>query len=270
MTVSPVRATTAPAPAPVSEAVREPRRYLVFAVVAVALFMASVDQTIVATALSTLQHDLHAQVNCSSWTITIYALGQILVMPLAGRVSDQFGRRRVFIAAIALFTVASLSCGLANDIYVLVALRAVQAIGGGAFMPSATGIVADEFGPDRDRAIGLFTSIFPIGGIVGPVLGGLFTTYWSWRGIFLINVPIGVALFFLALAFIPTTAPRARGRLDGVGVAQLGVGLLGVMLAISYLGTSGASVLSPALLVPVAMGLSSIALFVRHAARARD
>jgi MFS family permease len=176
----------------------------------------------------------------------------------------------VFVGAVVLFTASSLACGLANDIYVLVALRAVQAIGGGAFMPSATGIVADEFGPDRDRAIGLFTSIFPIGGIVGPVLGGLFTTYWSWRGIFLINVPIGVALFFLALAFIPTTAPRARGRLDGVGVAQLGVGLLGVMLGISYLGTSGASVLSPALLVPVAMGLSSIALFVRHAARARD
>jgi EmrB/QacA subfamily drug resistance transporter len=250
--------------------IRSPRRYLVFAVVSIALFMASVDQTIVATALGTLQRDLHAQVNWSSWTITVYALGQILVMPLAGRISDQYGRRRVFVGAVVLFTASSLACGLANDIYVLVALRAVQAIGGGAFMPSATGIVADEFGPDRDRAIGLFTSIFPIGGIVGPVLGGLFTTYWSWRGIFLINVPIGVALFFLALAFIPTTAPRARGRLDGVGVAQLGVGLLGVMLGISYLGTSGASVLSPALLVPVAMGLSSIALFVRHAARARD
>lgn len=253
-----------------SAGIRSPRRYLVFAVVSIALFMASVDQTIVATALGTLQRDLHAQVNWSSWTITVYALGQILVMPLAGRISDQYGRRRVFLGAVVLFTASSLACGLANDIYVLVALRAVQAIGGGAFMPSATGIVADEFGPDRDRAIGLFTSIFPIGGIVGPVLGGVFTTYWSWRGIFLINVPIGVALFFLALAFIPTTAPRARGRLDGVGVAQLGVGLLGVMLGISYLGTSGASVLSPALLVPVAMGLSSIALFVRHAARARD
>ena len=132
--------------------------------------------------------------NWSSWTITIYALGQIVVMPLAGRISDQYGRRRVFLAAIVLFTVASLSCGLANDIYVLVALRAVQAIGGGAFMPTATGIVADQFGPDRDRAIGLFTSIFPIGGIVGPVLGGVFVTYWSWRGIFLVNVPIGIVV----------------------------------------------------------------------------
>ncbi len=190
---------------------RQPRRYLVFAVVSVALFMASVDQTIVATALGTLQHDLHARVNWSSWTITIYALGQILVMPLAGRVSDQYGRRRVFICAIVLFTTASLCCGLANDIYVLVALRAIQAIGGGAFMPAATGIVSDQFGPDRDRAIGLFTSIFPIGGIVGPVLGGVFVTYWSWRGIFLVNVPIGIVLFGLALAFIPRHGEENRG-----------------------------------------------------------
>ncbi len=218
MTVSPARAVTAPAPA--TRSVREPRRYLVFGVVAVALFMASVDQTIVATALSTLQRDLGAAVNWSSWTITVYALGQIMVMPLAGRISDQFGRRRVFVTAIALFTVASLCCGLANDIYVLVALRAVQAIGGGAIMPSATGIVSDQFGPDRDRAIGLFTSIFPIGGIVGPILGGVFVTYWSWRWIFLVNVPIGIVVLVLAAVFIPRTEKRTHGRVDLPGVAS--------------------------------------------------
>ena len=91
-----------------------------------------------------------------------------------------------------LFTVASLCCGLATNIYELVTLRALQALGGGAFMPSATGIVSDQFGADRDRAIGMFTSIFPVGAIVGPILGGVFVTYWSWRGIFLVNVPIGL------------------------------------------------------------------------------
>lgn len=175
---------------PLDEAsARHPRRHLVFGIVSIALFMASIDQTIVATALGTLQRDLHAPVNWSSWTITIYALGQIIVMPLAGSLSDQYGRRRVFVVAIVVFTTASLCCGLVGSIYLLVPLRAVQAIGGGAFMPSATGIVSDMFGPDRDRAVGLFTSIFPIGGIVGPVLGGVFVTYWSWRGIFLVNVP---------------------------------------------------------------------------------
>ena len=263
---SSVREQTALALAPV----REPRRYLVFGVVAVALFMASVDQTIVATALSTLQRDLHAQVNWSSWTITIYALGQILIMPLAGRVSDQFGRRRVFVTAIVLFTVTSLCCGLANDIYVLVALRAVQAMGGGAIMPSATGIVADQFGPDRDRAIGFFTSIFPIGGIVGPILGGLFVTYWSWRGIFLVNVPIGIIVLMLALAFIPQTEGRKRGRVDLAGVGMLGAGLLGVMFAVSYLGAAGSSALAPQFLLALAVGLAGLVAFVRHAGHAAD
>src|SRR5450432_4060288 len=103
--------------------VPKPRRYLIFAVVSIALFMASVDQTIVATALGTLQHDLHAQVNWSSWTITIYALAQILVMPLAGKLGDQYGRKKIFLGAAVLFTAASLCCGFANDIYLLVALR---------------------------------------------------------------------------------------------------------------------------------------------------
>ena len=86
----------------------------------------------------------------------------------------------------------------------------MQALGGGAFMPSASGIVADQFGPDRDRALAMFTSILPIGGIVGPVLGGVFVTYWSWRGIFLINVPIGAALI-IACALVIPRSPRRTG-----------------------------------------------------------
>jgi MFS family permease len=94
----------------ISGAAAEParRRYLVFAVVSLALMMSSVDQTIVATALSAIQHDLHAQVNWSSWTITIYSLGQVLVMPLAGKLGDQYGRKEIFLGAVVLFTTASL------------------------------------------------------------------------------------------------------------------------------------------------------------------
>jgi EmrB/QacA subfamily drug resistance transporter len=251
-----------PAPEPGS------RPRLIFAVVSIALFMASVDQTIVATALGALQHDLHTAVNWSSWTITIYALGQIVAMPTAGAISDMYGRKKVFIGAVVLFTTASLCCGLAKDIYVLVALRALQALGGGAFMPSATGIVADEFGRNRDRAVGLFSSVFPIGGIVGPVLGGVFVTYWSWRGIFLVNVPIGIILFFLAIMFIPNSAKKSPKRLDLAGIALLATGLLGVMLAISYLGSATASPLSVLFIGPLAVGLIALVFFVRHAARA--
>jgi EmrB/QacA subfamily drug resistance transporter len=246
----------------------QPRRWLIFGIVSLALMMSSVDQTIVATALPTLQSDLHATVNWSSWTITIYALGQILVMPLAGRLGDQYGRKRVFVGAAILFTVASLACGLANDIYLLVGLRAVQAIGGGAFMPSATGIVAAQFGRDRDRALGLFSSVFPIGGILGPVLGGVVLTYWSWRGIFLVNVPIGVLLIVCAALLIPGHEPRTQGRLDGVGVLLVGTTLLPAMFGIAYLGSGSASPLSPAFVVPELIAAGSLALFVRHSLRA--
>jgi EmrB/QacA subfamily drug resistance transporter len=244
-------------------------RFAVFTIVSLALLMASVDQTIVATALPTLQRDLHAQVNWSSWTITIYALGQILVMPLAGKIGDQYGRKKVFLGAACLFTTASLCCGFAGDIYLLVILRAFQAVGGGAFMPSATGIVSQQFGPDRDRAVGLFSSVFPIGAIIGPILGGVFVTYWSWRGIFLVNVPIGLALVTLGYLFIPASARRREQRLDVRGVALLGTTLLAAMFGITSLG-SGRSPADPAFLGAECVAAVALIFFARHTVRAKS
>jgi EmrB/QacA subfamily drug resistance transporter len=264
-----------PATSPADIGAAQPRRFLVFAIVSLALMMASVDQTIVATALPTLQRDLHTQVNWSTWTITIYALGQILMMPLAGKLGDQFGRKRVFLTAVVVFSAASLCCGLAGNIYLLIALRFVQALGGGAFMPSATGIVAQMFGPDRDRALGLFSSIFPIGGIIGPVLGGVFVTYWTWRGIFLVNVPAGLLLLILGGIFIPASVRRADQTLDIRGVLLLGATLLSAMLGIAYLGSArsgtGAAVspASPEFLVLELVAIVALVAFVRHSARAR-
>ena len=245
-------------------------RFVVFAVVSIALLMASIDQTIVATALPAIQRDLHAQVNWSSWTITVYSLGQILVMPLAGKFGEQFGRKQTFLCAAVLFTVASLCCGFADNIYLLIALRGAQAIGGGAFMPSATGIVSEMFGRERDRAIGLFASIFPIGGIVGPVLGGVFVTYWSWRGIFLVNVPAGIALVILGSVVIPPLAKRPDRHLDVRGVVLMGATLLAAMLGIAYLGGGHSSAASPAFLGPECAAVVFGTLFFRHAARARS
>ncbi len=225
-----------------------PGRYVVFTIVSLALMMASVDQTIVATALPSLQHDLHAPVNWSTWTITIYALGQILVMPLAGKLGDQYGRKKIFLGAAVLFTTASLCCGFANSIYMLIVLRGLQSIGGGAFMPTATGIVSQQFGRDRDRAVGLFSSVFPLGGIIGPVLGGLFVTYWSWRGIFLVNVPLGIILISAGAVFIPASTWHRDQRLDVRGVVLLGATLLAAMFGVAILG-DGKSPADPAFLV---------------------
>jgi len=245
-------------------------RLLLFATVSIALFMVSVDQTIVATALPSIQRDLHSQVNWSSWTITVYALGQVLVMPLAGKFGDQYGRKKIFLGAVVLFTAASLACGLANNIYLLIVLRAIQALGGGAFMPSATGIIADRFGAGRDRALGLFSSVFPMGGIVGPVLGGVFVTYWSWRGIFLVNIPVGLMLLALGTVVIPHIPRRRDPHLDIRGVMLLGATLLSAMLGIGYLGGSRSDPLSWYFLLPMGIAVAAGTAFVRHSARAES
>ena len=182
--------------------------------------MAAVDATIVATALHPIGQSLHSTINWTAWTVTIYQLGQIMAMPLAGKISDQFGRKKVYVLSAVVFTMSSLACGLSTSIYMLVAFRLVQAIGGGAFMPSASGIVADHFGRDRDKALAMFTSIFPIGGIVGPVFGGLIAQDWSWRGIFFVNVPIGTALVILAIKFLPKGDPAAGAPASTSGASS--------------------------------------------------
>jgi EmrB/QacA subfamily drug resistance transporter len=240
------------------------RRWVIFAVVSMALLMGSIDQTIVATALPRLQRDLHTTVNWSGWTITAYQLGAVLTLPVAGRVADLYGRKKVFMICVVIFTASSLACGLSNSIYMLVPLRAVQAIGGGAFMPSASGIVSESFGKDRDRAIGMFTSIFPLGALIGPVLGGIITQDWSWRGIFLINIPIGVLLVILGLRILPGSAPRVAKRPDFAGTALLGVLLVSAMYGITTLGSGKESIVSIPFLVPEAIAVIFAVLLSRQ------
>lgn len=160
---------------------RPVNRGMVFTIVALTLLMMSVDSTIVATVLYSLQHELQTSVNWVGWTITAYSFGFVLMLPISGKLSERYGRRRVFLGSVFTFTAASLCCGLADNIVVLIALRTVQAAGGAGFTPSATGIIVDHFGDERDRAVSLFGSIFPIGAMIGPLFGGLFVTYWTWR-----------------------------------------------------------------------------------------
>jgi EmrB/QacA subfamily drug resistance transporter len=238
-----------------------------------ALLMSSLDGTIVATALHAIQDGLHTSINWTSWVITAYSVGLVLALSLAGKLSDWFGRRRFFVVSVAVFAGASLCCGLADNIYLLIALRAVQAAGGAGFTPSATGIITENFGQARDKAVGLFGSIFPIGSMIGPIFGGLFVSYWSWRGIFFVNVPIGILLIVCCLRYVPRDPERedrARRPLDITGMVLLGVGTLALMLGISYLGEVGASAASPLFVAPMAAGLIGLALFGRHIRRVSD
>ena len=121
-------------------------RGLVFAIVALTLLMMSIDSTIVATALHSLRHGLHTSIDWAGWTITAYSLGFVVMLPVSGKLSEQYGCRRVFLGSVVAFTIASLCCGLADNIYVLIALRGLQAAGGAGFTPSATEIIVDYFG----------------------------------------------------------------------------------------------------------------------------
>jgi len=242
----------------------------VFATVALTLLMMSVDSTIVATALPALQDGLHTSINLAGWTMTAYSFGFVLMLPLSGKLSEQYGRRRVFLGSVVAFTAASLCCGLCTNIYWLIAFRAIQAAGGAGFTPSATGIVVAYFGDTRDRAIGLFGSIFPIGSMIGPIFGGLFVSYWSWRGIFFVNVPIGVAIYLAALRFVPRDPPRKSDtpkKIDIAGMTLLGVGLIGGMLAASHAGGKDALASSAALLV---IAIVAVFFFFRHIHRSSN
>lgn len=247
------------------------RRVLVFSIVALALVMSTVDSTIVATALHAMELGLHTSINWAGWTLTAYSFGLVLMLPVGGKLSERYGRRTVFLGSVAVFTAASLGCALADNIYVLIALRAIQAGGGAGLTPSATGIVVDHFGKERDRALGLFGSLFSVGGMIGPIFGGLFVAYWSWRGVFFVNVPLGLAAVALAWRYIPKDRPATRAprqKVDASGMALLGAGLLAGMLAAAYLGEGNAQPLSPAFVVPLVVGIVALWLFLRHSSRA--
>lgn len=241
----------------------------IFAVASIALFMSSLDGTIVATGLPTLRTALHTQLNWAGWTMTAYQLGLVIAMPVAGRVADTLGHKRVFVGAAVLFTATSLLCGLVGNVGVLIALRLVQAAGGAAFMPAASGIVMDVFGEHRQRALGLFSSIFPLGALVGPVAGGIILATWSWRGLFLVNVPIGVAFSLLAWKLLPSSAPQPR-KADLRGALLLGAAVLGLMLAITDLGNRSAGPSSPSVLVPLCASVACGWAFLRHCNKVAD
>ncbi|MGD0701100.1 MAG: MFS transporter, partial [Trebonia sp.] len=200
--------------------------------------------------LPAIEHDLHAGINWSGWTITIYALGQVIAMPMAGKISDMYGRKKVFCVSAAVFTIASLCCGFAPNMPLLLLPRFIQALGGGAFMPSATGIVSDHFGPERDRAVGMFTSILPVGGIIGPIVGG------------------GIILIALTIKFIPSSGAReSNARIDIRGIALLAALIATAMFGVSYLGSGKIPLYSPVFLGAEAVALVTLYLFVRHSRR---
>ena len=204
------------------------RRVLVLAICCMSLFIVGIDVTIVNVALPSIQRDLHAPVSGLQWVVDAYTIVVASFLMLSGSTGDRIGRRRTFQTGLALFTLGSLACSLAPALGWLVAFRALQALGGSMLNPVAMSIITNTFTDpaERARAIGLWGAVFGISLALGPVAGGALVTSVGWRGIFWVNIPVGVAAIILTALFVPESrAPRAR-RLDPV--AQI---LIVVLLA---------------------------------------
>jgi len=240
------------------------RRYFIFASAGLSLLMFSIDSTVVAVAFPKLIEDFGTSVLWAAWTISIYLVALTSFMPLMGHLSDSLGPKKVFLISLILFTTSSLACALAPNIYSLVAFRFLQGIGGASFLPTAAGIVSNLFPESRERAIGLFTSIFPIGGIIGPNLGGWIVSRYSWRYIFYINLPIGVVLVALILILLEGSKIRSRPHIDFVGASYFLGTILFVMLGLNLVAekfTISSFVLA---VIFLAVGFSFLYLFFRH------
>ena len=232
-------------------------RNAIFAGTSVALLMMSIDTTIVATALPTLTSDLHTSVDWSAWTISGYQLGAVTALPIAGRLSDGFGRKRMFLLFISMFTLASLACGLATNIYLLVAFRFIQALGGARTRPFGHRNCVRSVRSRPGQADRPAHEHLPFGALIGPALGGIIVTYFSWRLIFAINIPVGVLLIVLLSRLVPADDRGARHslRIDAIGLALMSLGLLSLMLGLGELGRKGSASLDSWILIVVAVAL---------------
>jgi EmrB/QacA subfamily drug resistance transporter len=211
---------------------------LIFGALLLVLLLASLDQTIVSTALPTIVGDLGG-VEHLSWVVTAYLLSSTIAGPLYGKLGDLYGRKLLLQAAIVIFLVGSALCGLAGSMGELIAFRALQGLGGGGLIVTTIAVVGDIIPPrDRGRYQGLFGAVFGVSTVIGPLLGGFFVDHLSWQWIFYVNLPVGVLAFTAIHLTFHAPAERVRRQVDYLGAATLAGGLAALVLATSLGGTT--------------------------------
>ena len=200
------------------------------------MFLAALDQTIVSTAMRTIADKLHGQ-TAQAWVTTAYLITSTISTPLYGKLSDTYGRKRFYLFAIGIFIVGSMLCGTATGIYQLAGYRAIQGIGAGGLMSLAFAIVGDIVPPrQRGRYQGYFMSVFGVSSVLGPVLGGTLAGQSTilgldgWRWIFYVNVPIGLAAFFVVTRQLHLPVRRSNAKIDYIGAALLTIGIVPLLL----------------------------------------
>ena len=233
----------------------ENRKWWTLASVSFALFMIMLDNTVVNVALPTIQSDLGIDVAELEWIVTGYALSFAVLMLTGGKVADMFGRRRVFLIGLAVFTLASLLCGLAGNAELLIAARVFQGVGAACMMPATLSIITATFPPrERGAALGIWAGVSAMALAIGPLVGGLITEHISWNWIFFINVPIGLVGLVAARLIIPESKDSStEQRLDLPGLLTSGIALFALVYALIEANSKGWT-------SPLILGLFAVAL----------
>jgi EmrB/QacA subfamily drug resistance transporter len=230
--------------------------------------MSIIDTTIVNVALDSLSRDLDAPLSEIQWVVSAYLLSLAAVIPLTAWAIRRFSAFKVYMVALVLFTIGSALCGMANSAQELIAFRALQGVGGGMLVPTGMTILVQATGPINlptvMSAIGVPMVLAPV---FGPTLGGFLLQAVSWHAIFLINVPLGIATFFVARRLLPHDRPDDNpGRLDWIGLVMAASGTVGITYGLSESATTG-SLSSPAVVWPIVLGITMILLFVVRSRR---
>ncbi|MCL2615298.1 MAG: MFS transporter [Dehalococcoidia bacterium] len=216
-----------------------PKHKIVFTMVGVllAMFMGSLDQTIVDTAMPRIVADLSGFEHYT-WIITVYIIASAIAVPIVGKLTDMFGRKPFYLGGIIIFTIASIFSGLSRNMPELIIFRGIQGLGAGAMMANAFIVISDIFPPsERGKYQGLISGVFGMSAIIGPTLGGLITDRLSWHWIFYVNVPLGIIIIILFTFFFPYIRPNAkRGKIDFPGMVTLSLGVMSLLLALSWAG----------------------------------
>ncbi|HSW80883.1 MAG TPA: MDR family MFS transporter [Candidatus Saccharimonas sp.] len=254
------------------------QKIIVMLAVMSGLFLAALDQTIVGTALPKILTEFNA-LDKLSWVVTAYLLTSTIAVPISGKLSDLFGRRRLLLIGIVVFVLASMLSGVAQNIDQLIAYRALQGVGGGILMANAFAIIGDLFDArERGKWQGIFGAVFGLSSLVGPLLGGFLTDghtilslTTSWRWTFFINVPVGALAFGLIARYMPTIIDRAtKPVIDYLGAGLLAVGLASLVLATSLGGTNGLAWTSPQIIGLFAGTVVFLTAFVFVERKAKD